>query len=272
MGGGSKGGATNRLAAAPASSAVARLDPSPRLLWQPVTHAPAFTPPSLPSPPPPPLGLARCHVLAAQSASISALPVGQARSERGGKARRPPSQTESEREGEEIDAIFFFWFAFLSPPTTSAPPPPQSPGVSEQMGETGWTAVAAPPLAWRHRWSDEGRGRGGGGQSGLFVSSCAFQLPQKIFVSWPAGAPTARHSLPARARVRRPPAWSPPPSSLPTHPPTSLFPVSPVAREGRVCVCVCGGGEIGSGRVPEEWEGPLHTLSQTQNILPPHSE
>lgn len=38
------------------------------------------------------------------------------------------------------------------------------------------------------------------GGSGLFVSSCAFQLPQKIFVSWPAGAPTGRLSLSTAGR------------------------------------------------------------------------
>lgn len=53
----------------------------------------------------------------------------------------------------------------------------------------------------------------------MFVSSCAFQLPQKIFVSWPAGAPTDSHSLPARVKVRRPPPWSP----LHPHPPQVSF-------------------------------------------------
>lgn len=239
VGGGSKGGATNRLAAAPASSAVARVDPSPRLLWQPVTHAPAFTPPSLPasrlSPfPHPSARLARCHVLSAQSPAFQRFQSarrGASAAER--HAGRPVGQTESERGGEEIDTIFFF-----SPQNVPSPCPHFA------RHKTGLTPVAAPPLASKHRWSDEGRGRGGGGESGLFVSSCAFQLPQKIFVSWPAGAPTGRHSLPARPRVRRPPPWSA--HSSPSPPPQVFFlSLLLLAEVGVESGRVQGGGGVG---------------------------
>lgn len=233
MGGGSKGGATNRLAAAPESSALARVDPSPRLLWQPVTHAPAFTPPSLlPSSPPPPSRLARCHVLAAQSPAFQRFQSAR----RGASvaewhAGRPVKQRMREK-GEEIDAFFFFFGLFLSPPSlppgprTAAPPPPFTPDVSEQRGKL----IRLPLLRLCSHRSIGGLTRGEEeeveGSQGCLFPAVPFSCHRRsLLAGLPVHPPAGILSPPgrgfdARRRCRGPP------------PPQSLFPVSPVARKG----------------------------------------
>lgn len=67
----------------------------------------------------------------------------------------------------------------------------------------------------------------------MFVSSCAFQLPQKIFVSWPVDAPTGRAFGEGSTPAAEPDARQS--ESLPFVPGAgskihkSLFPVSPVS-------------------------------------------
>lgn len=134
VGGGSKGGATNRLAAAPASSAVARVDPSPRLLWQSVTHAPAFTPPSSSPFPPSSTRLARCHVLAAQSPAFQCF---QPARRGASAAERRTGQPVKQRVREKVKrwTQIFFFFLFLSSPSLCPehlPRHPPSPDVSAQ--------------------------------------------------------------------------------------------------------------------------------------------